>query len=78
MSTSNFQLYESFSCRRAWSLVSTTTRSVMKSGPSESDRDLIWFCSLGLPPESDRMVNCSSGESITRPGPHTTRDVFCR
>ena len=26
-----------------------------------------WFCFLGLPPERERMVNCSSGASVTRP-----------
>mmetsp|Transcript_89341 Transcript_89341/g.149145 ORF Transcript_89341/g.149145 Transcript_89341/m.149145 type:complete len:261 (-) Transcript_89341:1471-2253(-) len=67
------QLYASCSDSRAWSEVSTCTRSVMKSGPRDRHSDLIFPGSLGLPPDSFSTVNSSSGPSITKSGPKAMR-----
>mmetsp|Transcript_37335 Transcript_37335/g.91511 ORF Transcript_37335/g.91511 Transcript_37335/m.91511 type:complete len:296 (-) Transcript_37335:1084-1971(-) len=73
-STSKCQLYDSLSERRAWSLVSTSTTSLMKSGPSSSATLRIWPSFFGVPPLSDSTVNSSFGFKQMSSGPNTTRE----
>ncbi|TNN40446.1 Myocyte-specific enhancer factor 2C [Liparis tanakae] len=63
---------DSCSCSRAWSAVSMVMTSVKKSGPSSRQMALMTLALLGLSPDSDSMVNCSSGPSITMSGPNST------
>ena len=76
LSTLKYQLYERVRFNLAWSEVSTIIMSVMKSGPKLIYKDWMTFSRLGLPPDNDKIVNCSSGPSMTRSGPKTTLDFF--
>ena len=75
-SKSNYQLYDNWSLKPAWSEVSTVITSVEKSGPNMILRVLITPGLLGFPPDKAVTVNYSSGFNNINYGPKTILLVF--